>query len=86
MRFPVLLLTLVPLGSAALLRIPGTTVNVVSREIDCASYGSYEPYTGPCETTNCGVSGKNCLDEGSSSCVGFPNVKCPFKGCSCSNF
>ncbi|KAF2797308.1 hypothetical protein K505DRAFT_144576 [Melanomma pulvis-pyrius CBS 109.77] len=80
---------LLPLGLALPLRIHvlGATVNPLHRrQIDCSSYGEFEPYTGACETTNCGAQGRNCDAEGFSGCVGFPNVQCPLKGCACTNY
>ncbi|KAF2188705.1 hypothetical protein K469DRAFT_703305 [Zopfia rhizophila CBS 207.26] len=61
-------------------------VDLQERQVDCSQYGEFEPYTGPCETTNCGARGRNCDAEGFSGCVGFPNVQCPLKGCACTNF
>ncbi|KAF2865724.1 hypothetical protein BDV95DRAFT_506333 [Massariosphaeria phaeospora] len=41
-------------------------------------------YSGPCSTSNCGVSGKTC--SGGRLCVGWPSVDpAKRKGCTCSS-
>ncbi|PWN90020.1 hypothetical protein FA10DRAFT_266540 [Acaromyces ingoldii] len=79
MRF--LLVTLLAMASST--AVLGASM-YEPRQADCSSYGEYEEYTGPCETSNCGASGTVCRNG--QGCVVFPSFACPAKGCACTSY